>query len=265
MGLVKQHFGQLQHVVRVATFRTVKVCHILRTPLMSQEVLAHTVSSDAHRAVGGHIVPEVMCRRAVSRSRVVLLPDALKTNELGHLRVGVLAVEECGRVGTLVSLHTVDFVSMAVSFGCFQVFLVAQQAVGIDQGFVHAAMLPSEHLLHLTFCQVTDEIHTPIAEATEELFGHFAIGVYPSIAQSGQNLVAAIEWHPSAVLLEGGEVSAIQACPYLVDRLSADKSFHALCVAFVSLLAILQYLQHVIKTVFHLSPYRLVSGSCISQ
>jgi len=113
-------------------------------------------------------------------------------------------------------------------------------------------MLPTEYLLHLVVAQVADECHTPIAQPLEQISRHLTVGVNPGIAQAGQYLVGAVERHPSAILLEGGQVAAVQSCPYLVDGLSANEPLHAIVTVGIGILAILHHAQHIVQPALHL-------------
>ena len=122
-------------------------------------MLTHTVSTNCHRAMLHHILPEVVSSFLISGGSVVQLINALKTNIFRYLRVGMLSIEE----RSVQRLHILHHRVVAEFLGSSQVFLVTKDFIGICQGFVHTAMLPSQHGLHVGRIQFAHHIHAPIA------------------------------------------------------------------------------------------------------
>ena len=212
-------------------------------------MLRYTVASDADGAVVGNIVPEVE-GSSVESTVVFQLCDTFKTDELWHLGIGVLTVEECSAVGCICPLHTIHLVGMVIFLGGIEVFPVSKDMVGISQGLVHASMFPAQHNLHVVFRKMGYNLNAPVAYPLEAVFGCLAAGIYPSVSQSGEYLVLAIEGYPSSVFLVFRQVVGIESCPYLIDGLSADKALQSLCVLFESVLAVFQDTETVVQLFF---------------
>ena len=248
--LIKEILRKLQHVVGIAALRTVEVADILLRLGCWQEVLAHAVATDADGAVLCHICPEIMgcllIRGGGDGCTITqfFLVDALETDVLRHLGVGMLAVEE----RLVEGLHAADHRLMTIFLGCIEILLVAKDAIGICQGFVHAAMLPAQNVLHLGGSELGNHVHGPVAHVLIQGLGFRIAGIEPGITKTCQHLVLAIERHPSAILLEIGEVSLVESGPYLVDRLSAQESLQACGVLVIGLLAILEHLYHIVES-----------------
>ena len=239
---VEHHLRELQHVVRVARLGAVQLVDVSVGILSGQEVLVDRVAADADGAVRGHVLPEVLGRLEVVGGRGVFLPDALHADVLRHLRVGVFAVEE----GRRERLHALEHRPVGVFLRCVEVFLVAEELVGVEHRLVHAAVLRVEHALHVGVAQLRHYVDAPVGELAEQLAGHLALAVDVGIAQSGQNLVLHVEGHPSAVALVGLYVTLVEGRPVRVDGLSADESVESLGVLVELVLTVLHHLQHVV-------------------
>ena len=108
-------------------------------------MFARGVTSDAYGSVCSHILPEVLGCTQIGGGLRVHVIDTVETEVLGHLRVGVLAIEESG----VEALHPVQHLTVAVAFGGGKIFRIAKEGVGIGQAFVHSSMFPSEQLVEL--------------------------------------------------------------------------------------------------------------------
>ena len=130
-----QVLGQLQHVVGVARLRTVNVVDEVLTSLLAGEMFAARVAAESQRALSRHDVPEVGTGGVVSLV-ATQFGNALKTDDLRHLRVGMHVVQ------AVAALHQRrQQPSVRETLGSIQVFLFARHGVCIGQHLVHAAML----------------------------------------------------------------------------------------------------------------------------
>ena len=118
----------------------------------------------------------------------------------------------------------------------------------VCQCLVHASVFPPEDLLHLVGGEMAYEVDAPVGEVAEHLLGELAVGIDVGIAQAGEDLMLAVEGYPSSVFLELCEVALVEACPYLVDGLSAYEAFESLCVEGVGILAVLHYAEAVVES-----------------
>ena len=246
--VVEEVFRELQHVVRVARLRTLHIINVQVAVLMALEMLADGVAADADGAVLCHIVPEVQHGVAIVGQRLVLLPSTFEADVLRHLRVGVLTVEE----GRVERLHAVDHLAMAILLRSLEIFLVAEDLVGIHQRLVHAAMFRAQHLLHLLVADVAHQVHAPVGEPAEELLAHLAVGIEEGIPQTRQHLMLTIEGHPAARTAELRDVAGIEARPDVVQGLSADESLQTLRVVLVGILTVLHDGEAVVQLLLHL-------------
>ena len=173
VGAVAQHLAQFQHVVGVAALGAVGHVDVSVGVGLGQEVLAHAVAAYAHRTVLGHVLPEVLGSPQVVRGGGILLADALKADVLRHLRVGVAVVEERG----VQRLHAVEHGAVAEALGGGEVFLLAEQLVGIHERLVDAAVLAVEEGLQVAVAHLRNEAHHPVGHLAEHLLGQLAVGV----------------------------------------------------------------------------------------
>ena len=136
---------------------------------------------------------------------------------------------------------------MGERFGCFEVFLVAEDRVGIGEDFIHTSLLRVEDALHLFGAEPADKCYGPVGHLAVHLLGRLVAGVEIGIAQSGHHLMLAVEGHPSANGIKSLGVALIEFPPHLVDGLPAEKAFHARLVVLVHVLAVFQNTEHVIE------------------
>ena len=154
-----QVLGKFQHVVGVARLRAVDVLYEVLAGLPAGEVLAAAVTAEGQRALARHDVPEE------GTSGVVGLVarqfgDALETDDLGHLCVGVHVVQ------TVAACHQrTEQPAVREAAGHVEIFLLTGHGVGIGQHLVHAAVLRVEHTLHLGIGETVGEFDSPVAEA----------------------------------------------------------------------------------------------------
>ena len=173
----------------------------------------------------------------------------------------MLAVEE----GLVECLHAVEHCLVGVFLGGSQVFGVAKELVGIEQRLVHAAVLAVEEALESLVIDLGNEVSAPVGQLAEHLLGLLAVAIEIGIAQSCQNLMFAIEGHPSPVFLNAREVAGIEFLPRVVDGLSANESVETFSILVVSILTVFHYLQHVVQALFHLGTLALVVTGGIGQ
>src|SRR5574344_2060545 len=121
-------------------------------------MLVHRVAANADCAVLCHVCPEVCGCCQVFRGCGILFADALHTDVFRHLCLGMLVVEE----RFVHCLHAVEHLLVGVFSGCFQVFLVTENLVSVNHGFVHAAMFYAEHGFHVLIAHLADEVDTPV-------------------------------------------------------------------------------------------------------
>ena len=197
-GAVEQHLRELQHVVGVARLRTIGLVDIAIAVGSGEEVLVHRVATDADGAVGGHILPEVLGSGDIIGGSSVHLANTLHANELWHLGVGVLTIEERG----VECLHAVEHRLVGVLLGCLQIFLVAKELVGIEQRLVHATVFAVEEAFEGLVINLGNKVGAPVGQLAEHLLGFLAAGIEIGIAKTGQNLVLAIEGHPAPVFAD---------------------------------------------------------------
>ena len=144
--VIKQVLCQFQHIVCVTGLWTIQIAHIAVAAVLVQEVFVHRVTTDADRSVAHYILPEVLGSRLVGGRCGIELGNALESDVLRYLSVGMTVVQE----RRVERLHAVHHFRMAVFLGRRQVFLVAKQLVGISDGFVHASVLVAQHVLHIS-------------------------------------------------------------------------------------------------------------------
>ena len=172
-------------------------------------MLVDGVAADADGAISGHVLPEVLGGGEVLSGFSGNLANALHTDELGNLGVGMLAVEEVG----VERLHAVEHGLMGVLLGGGQVLRVAEELVGIEQRLVHAAVFAVKEALESLVVDLGNEVGTPVGQLAEHFLSLQAAGVEIGIAQSGQHFVLAVEGYPAPVLLDAGEVALIELAP----------------------------------------------------
>ena len=258
---VAEHLRQFQHVVRVTALRSVKLVDVSVGIAHRQEVLVHAVSSDAHRSVSSHILPEVLSCLPVGYLRGICLIDTLETDILRHLCVGMLAVEERG----VHRLHAVNHCLMTEPLCRLQVFLVSKELVGIEQRLVHSSMLTVEEVLKVIVADLCDEVHTPVCQFSEQLLCRFILAIEVGVTKPCQHLVLTIERHPSPVSSNLREVSSPQCLPRLIDGLTADESVESRLVVVIPVLTVFQDGNHVFEPFLHLFLHCCIVIGSVSQ
>ena len=158
----------------------------------------------------------------------------------------MLAVEE----GLVERLHAVEHRLVGVFLGTCQVFPLAKQLVGIEQRLVHAAVFAVEESLEVAFRNLAHHVDAPVGQLAEHLLGLFAVAIDIGVAQACQNLMLAIERHPSPVVADGGEVAAIELLPRLVDGLAANEAIEAFRIVVVGILTVFHDVEHIVQTLF---------------
>ena len=96
-----------------------------------------------------HVVPEVLCCGFEIGIAAFEFGDSLESDKLRYLGVSVLTIEEGAAVRRKRALHTVHLMGVVIALGCVEIFLVAEDMVSVSNSFVHSAVLPSEHVLHI--------------------------------------------------------------------------------------------------------------------
>ena len=224
-------------------------------------MFVHRVSANAHGAVLSHILPEVLCSHSIVGHSRILFADSFKANILGHLRVGMLAVEE----GGVERLHAVEHGFVRELLGSLQIFLLAEELVGIEQALVHATVFGVEHGFHVGRREFGYHVHAPVGKLAKHLFGCLVLAIDPCIAQAGEYLVLTIEGHPTALALKLAERSAVECCPHIVDGLSANETIESLGVGIVSILTVFHHTHHIVHALLHLRLHGSIVVGCVCQ
>ena len=269
MGTVgKEVFGELEHVVGVATLGTVSHGDVVVGIAVLHEMLIHTVATQGHGAVLYHIGPEVFGRTPVIVNCQLCIVNCLsllcqsdESDVLGYLRVGMLVAEEGGIDG----LHIVHHCLVGVAVGCDEVFLFTGHLIGIGKHLVDAAMLGVEHILHLGIGEVADEVDAPVAHLEEALAPLLASGIEPSIAETSKHFMNDVERYVAAVLVELREVATVEACPHTVVGESANVAVESIGVVIEYGLALRHLLQGVVHALLQSGTHILILGGRIGQ
>ena len=239
---VEEHLRKLQHVVGIARLRAVGLVDVTVAVGTCQKVLVDGVAANADSAVLRHVLPEVFGSDLVACGCCILLVDTFETNVFRYLGIGMLAIEEAG----VQYLHAVEHGFVREFLGGRQVLLVAKQLVGIKQRLVHTAVLAVEKVLEIRIRNLSNEVDAPVAEFAKHLTGLMAAAVDVGVAQSGQDLMLAVEGHPAPVAANLGEVAAVEGAPRVIDGLSADETIESLGVVVVLVLTVLHHLKHIV-------------------
>ena len=109
------------------------------------------------------------------------------------------------------------------------------------------------------------KVDAPVGQLAEQLLGHVAAGVDVGIAQTGQYLVLAVEWHPAPVALDLRQISLVERFPRVVDGLSADEAVETLGVLVVLVLTVFHDTQHVVQTLLQTGALGLVMAGGVCQ
>ena len=122
----------------------------------------------------------------------MLLIHTLKTDDLGHLGVGVPVVQG----GRLMLCHALQQPLVRKAARLLKIFGIARHGIGIGKHLVHAAILLLQRLLYLLVGEVLHQCHAPIAEAQKHAACILSVGIEPGVTQSGKEFMDIIERHP---------------------------------------------------------------------
>ena len=89
-----------------------------------------------------------------------------------------------------------------------KVFLIASNGVSIGNNLIYAAMLHTEHILHLLVGELGCDVDSPVAEAEEELLCILVAALEPCVAQTGIHLMDLVERNPCGV--ESAEIAFLE-------------------------------------------------------
>ncbi len=232
-------------------------------------MLAYRITTDADGTVLGDIGPEVLGCRAVGGGAIAAdLVDADEAHILGHLSIGVLAVEE----GLVERLHTADHARVAVTLGTGEVLRIAKQLVGIGDGLVHTAMLRPEHALQGIVREFADHVECPVAHLAEHLAGDggtlvvIAVsGIDGDVAQAGQNLVLTVEGHGFGTVPETIGIALVELLPVGIHGLTAYETVESCLIIVVGILAVLDHLDDIVDALQDLGLQCLVVAAGVGE
>ena len=185
-----QILGEFQHIVGIATLRSVDVVDKVHAGILAGEVLTAAVSAEGERPLTGDDIPEKSAGIMIGLV-AAQFGDALKSHHFGHLCVGVHIVKI-----VLPLRHRGEQPAMGEAACHVEVFFLFCDGIGIDEHLVHSAVLIAEHLFHLGIREACGQVDGPVAETQEKFFGLFVSTVEPCVAQTGIHLMEIIERRP---------------------------------------------------------------------
>jgi len=189
-------------------------------------MIHHTIPKEIRgRAIGWTAVQFVKCRQS----------DQLRNLSIGMFAgQDVLATRQWIENGLVVKLPRQ-----------LQVTLVARIRVEIRKRLIDAAVLTSEHALHLRFGQVGMRCRIPIRQPFLNLQGLRVAAQTIRITQSRQHLVLRVVRHPDAIQVESGRTNV--ALSHLGVGLPAAGNRGQITIP-VGCLAFSQFIHDVVRT-----------------
>lgn len=171
-----------------------------------EEILAIAVSAGGERTRGRHGLPEE--RGGVAILRVSgRFEHAVKADRLGHLRIGVEAIEVIARLSQ--RCHH-GLVGEALRQGA--IFGIAGHEEQVGVYLVHAAMLGVEHRFELLVVERLGRDHRPVGKPQQHGPRRRAIGQQRRIAQTRITLWSVYRGTP--VIFSPRRCAAIKAGPF---------------------------------------------------
>ena len=206
---IEQAFRQLEHIVRIAGFRSFAFLHILLVIVERWEMFRDAVAANCNAPLVHHTVPEELGALYISRI-VREFRDTCKTHDFRHLRIRVDV-----RQVVIPSRHRVQEPLVRPALGLLQVLFVFRQCVCIGVDFVHAAMFRAKHRFHGIVVESARNRKTPVAKGKEHRLRLFIAAIDIGIAEARKSLVNVVPRHPIAVLC--ARVSILELEPHLLS------------------------------------------------
>ena len=236
---IEQAFRQLEHIVRIAGFRSFAFLHILLVIVERREMFRDAVAANRDAPLVHHTVPEELGALYISRI-VREFRDTCKTHDFRYLRIRVdirQVVVSCS--------HRVQEPLVRPALGLFQVLLVFRQGVGIGVHFVHAAMFRTKHRFHGVVVEAARNRKAPVAKGKEHRLRLFIASIDIGVAKPCKGLVNVVPGHPIAILR--ARVSALELEPHLLSIRNAAQVTLEIVVPGIVVLNRLEFAQHILQ------------------
>ena len=241
---VEQTFRELEHVVRIARFRSFTFFDEFFVIVERREMFRNAVAANRDTALVHDRLPEeigaflvLFIAREFRNSR--------KAHNLRHLRIRMDV-----RQVVIALRHRIQKPLVRPFFRGIQVLFVFRELVSVSVNFGHTAVFRAEHLLHLGIVQAVRNRNAPVAKRKEHRLCLFIACINVSVTQARIKLVDIVPRHPIAVLC--ASIAVFHLEPHLLAvRHSANVTLEVIVLG-ILVLNRLEFFQDVFEALLDL-------------